>query len=168
MNGLVHLHRLSGEDMAPGCIMERWKVQGDSVMLETLCPPILYGNGTSWFEEHNNEEVLTLSQSSPHLSPIKHLGCVGQTSPIHAGPTLQLTGLKQYANAAWCQLPKLAFGGLLNIHISTGQGCFGGKGGLLYIGKWSNCYGWSMYVTMLELKTAFFLMVVWGNNWGCK
>ena len=46
-----------------------------------------------WFEEHNNEfEVMTWPPNPPHLNPIEHLWDV--VSPIHGGPTLQLTGLK--------------------------------------------------------------------------
>ena len=42
----VHVHRLSGEHMAPGCTKGRWQVSGGSVMLwamlcwETLSPAI--------------------------------------------------------------------------------------------------------------------------------
>ncbi|KAK3538044.1 hypothetical protein QTP70_027398, partial [Hemibagrus guttatus] len=51
-----------------------------------------------WFDDHNEFEVLTWPPNSPVLNPIEHLwdvlNKIGQKSPIHEGPTSQLTGLK--------------------------------------------------------------------------
>ncbi|KAK3560189.1 hypothetical protein QTP86_000653 [Hemibagrus guttatus] len=49
-----------------------------------------------WFDEYNNEfEVLTWPPNSPDLKSNRvSVGCAGQTSQIHGGPTSQLTGLK--------------------------------------------------------------------------
>ncbi|KAK3561066.1 hypothetical protein QTP86_026371 [Hemibagrus guttatus] len=50
--------------------------------------------GQEWFDEHNNEfEVLT-SKFPRSQSNQASVGCAEQTSLIHRGPTLQLTGLK--------------------------------------------------------------------------
>ena len=81
-----------------------------------------------WFEEHNNEfEVMTWPPNPPHLNPIEHLWDV--VSPIHGGPTLQLTGLK--GSAANILVPDTTahLQGSSGVHASTGQGCFGSKRG---------------------------------------
>ena len=52
-----------------------------------------------WFEEQNNKfQVLTWPPNSPRSqSNQAFVGCAGQTSLIHGGPTSQLTGLKESA-----------------------------------------------------------------------
>ena len=84
-----------------------------------------------WFEEHNNEfEVLTWPPNSPDLNSNRaSVGCAEQTSPIHGGPTLQLTGLQ--GSAANILVPDTTahLQGSRGVHASTGQGCFGSKRG---------------------------------------
>ena len=71
------------------------------------------------------------------------VGCAGQTSLIHGGPTSQLKGLKDLLLRYRCQIPQRSSG----IHTSTSQNCFGGKKGTYMIfGRRSKCYGWSVYI----------------------
>ena len=57
------------------------------------------------------------------------VGCAGQISPIHGGPTSQLTGLK--GSAANILVPDITahLQGSSGVHVWTGQGCFGSKSG---------------------------------------
>jgi len=92
-----------------------------------------------WFEEHNNEfEVLTWPQFPRSQSNQASVGCAEQTSPIHTGPTLQLTGLK--GSAANILVPDTTahLQGSSGVHASTSQGCFGSKrGNNTILGRWS-------------------------------
>ncbi|KAK3569192.1 hypothetical protein QTP86_026470, partial [Hemibagrus guttatus] len=62
------------------------------------------------------------SQSNP-----ASVGCAGQTSLIHGGPTSQLTGLKGSAANILVADPTAHLQGSSGVHASTGQGCFGSK-----------------------------------------
>uniref|UniRef100_A0AAY5K1J4 CCHC-type domain-containing protein n=1 Tax=Esox lucius TaxID=8010 RepID=A0AAY5K1J4_ESOLU len=67
------------------------------------------------------------------------VGCAGQTSPIHGGPTSQLTGLE--GSAANILVPDTTahLQRSNGVHALTGQDCFGGKRGTYTILACYNC-----------------------------
>ncbi|KAK3552505.1 hypothetical protein QTP86_012635 [Hemibagrus guttatus] len=74
-----------------------------------------------WFDDHNNQfEVLTPPPNSPDLNPNPvSVGCAGQTSPIHKGPTSQLTGLKGSAANILVPDPTAHLQGSSGVQAST-------------------------------------------------
>ncbi|XP_053538195.1 disks large homolog 3 isoform X3 [Ictalurus punctatus] len=64
------------------------------------------------------------------------VGCDGQTSPIHGGPTLQLTGLKGSAANVLVPDTTAHLQRSCGVRASTGQSCFGGtRGTYTILGK---------------------------------
>ena len=143
--------------MAPGCTMERRQAGRRSVMLwamffwETLGPAIhvdvilttkhccrpctpFHGSGTL-------KAVGCVLFQQDNQSNRASVGCAGQTSPIHGGPTSQLTGLK--GSAANILVPDTTahLQGSSGVYAWTGQGCFGSKSVTnTKLGRWSKCY----------------------------
>lgn len=74
-------------------------------------------------------------------------GCAGQTSPIHGGPTSQLTGLK--ISAANILVPNTTahLSGSNGVPYLDGSGLFFGSKSRMstILGSWSWCYAWSVY-----------------------
>ncbi|KAK3569465.1 hypothetical protein QTP86_031433 [Hemibagrus guttatus] len=136
--------------MAPGCNVGRRQAGGGSVILwakcclETLGPAIhvdvtftritylsivadyvhtfietLFPDGCGLFQQDN-----ALSQSNQ-----ASLGCAGQMTLIHGGPTSQLTGLE--GSAANILVPDTTahLQGTSGVYALTCQGCFGRKRG---------------------------------------
>lgn len=60
------------------------------------------------------------------------MGCAGQTSPVHGGPTLQLRGLKGCASNNLVTDAASHFQRSGGVHASTGQGYFNSKRGDLH------------------------------------
>ncbi|MCI4388989.1 hypothetical protein PGIGA_G00092540 [Pangasianodon gigas] len=118
VDGQARVHRLPGEEMAPGCTM-------------TTChrhPFMVFPNGSGlfqrdnaschtvkivqeWFEEHDKVfKVLTWPPNSPDLNPIGHLWDVldKQVRSMEAPPR-NLQELKDLALMSWCQIPQHTF-----------------------------------------------------------
>ncbi|KAF7656197.1 hypothetical protein LDENG_00045110, partial [Lucifuga dentata] len=65
------------------------------------------------------------------------VGCAGKTSPIHGGPTSQLTGLKGFAANALGPDTTGHIQRACGVHASKGQSCFGNMRGIYTIlGRW--------------------------------
>ncbi|KAK3536019.1 hypothetical protein QTP70_025289, partial [Hemibagrus guttatus] len=97
-----------------------------------------------WFDDLNNQfEVLTPPPNSPDLkSNPASVGCAGQTSPIHGGPTSQLTRLEGSAANILVSDPTAHVQGSSGVHASMGQGCFGSKNGTdTILGRFSKSSG---------------------------
>lgn len=101
------------------------------------------------FEEYSNEfKVLTWPLNSQYLGPIR------QTSPIHGGPTSQLTGLT--GSAADVLVPDTTshLQRSRGVHASMGQSCLAVKGGPAqyqagghhFMADWKNRCSWSKYI----------------------
>ncbi|KAK3542654.1 hypothetical protein QTP86_031477 [Hemibagrus guttatus] len=81
---------------------------------------------------------LDLAAKFPRSQSIQaSVGCAGQTSPIHGGPTSQLTGHERSAAKILVPDNTAHLQGSSGVHASTGQGCFGTKRGTnTILGKW--------------------------------
>ena len=86
-----------------------------------------YASGIVWGAQQQVWVVELASESSRSQYNKASVGCAGQTSPIHGGPTSQLTGLKGSPANILVLDTTAHLQGSSGVHASTGQGCFGSK-----------------------------------------
>ena len=116
-----------------------------------------------WFEGYSNEfKVLTWPLNSQCLGPI------GQTSPIHGGPTSKLTGLTGSAADVLVPDTTAHLQRSNRVHASMDQSCLAVKGGPTqyqaggnnFMADWKNRCSWSKYINQSLPKSGKYVKVV--------